>query len=885
MKATKLATVASIIAATVAPICSFAVPDTKIAIRCPDVEIWWPSTNGQTFLIQIRPDLQPETLWATLTNFYPAAANTNVTYFVHPNQVDCPTGQVFGIMSASRGGGSGNAQENANSKEKASQFFGLGPWVMPQDGSGTPVPLNIYPYGVDLFGKIVIWPDGSTEEWTQEFAEKYAQSKSAEGQNGPQPQDAGGDGAGMAFYRVIDVTPRERSDIYGVEQDTFNNQLDILSNDTDPNDDRLLISNVTSAQHGSISYTPDGTTFHYTPDTSFYGTDTFNYTATNMHGSWATATVTVFVNQSGNSRPVVGQTIFTLETNSYAVALNVLTNAFDPDGDATNLFSISTVRLGTLSSNGGSNVLYQRNPDWFGRDEFTFVVTDGRGGHDIGTVTILQVDADDDGMADEWEVRNGIDPLTDDSAADPDSDGLPNLGEYKLQTNPNAADNPLTFAVPNSSVSGYAKLLLAKVNPVIEMQPIALFVEGERAANSFLSQGPDGVWTLNWNTTVLTNGNYSVKAGFQYKSYSALTETNTVFGNNSSVQVTNLIAFDSFTRKFNDFLLINATLAVQNASCRVDLRDEDGTPLVYGVFSTTNGQIQLYWDLTDGGGNQISFGSINSEFRIGPLGTTNFSSLDPVLVPFIKDRPTIGNGFVVAWGWDVYNTTFNNRREQLMLDGVINLIDERIIGGGYRLAPAANVALATAFRYDSETDKKTLLTALKDSNNGNFFWFGHGSSTGFAGNENTSLMVAADVELALKNFAYKSSPQRPQTNAHPYRLVILNGCESYSAEWANAFGIEFDPQGGQTDVNYILAGRPQRAFVGWTEQIDVPGWRFGGGGNTHPQYTTALQQLFFNWMQGYFLNYSVNQFANTAATYGFSNSQSNRISGCVNMTR
>ncbi|MDH7502779.1 MAG: Ig-like domain-containing protein [Verrucomicrobiota bacterium] len=683
------------------------------------------------------------------------------------------------------------------------------------------------------------------------------------------------------------MTPVARTEIVGVEQDSVDNQLNILANDFDPNDDRLLIASATSASHGQIFYTQDGAVFHYTPDSGFYGRDSFTYSITNFHGGRATATVTVFVNQTGNQPPFANDLFVTLQTNVYTTAFNALTNSFDGDNDPLSLFAITTPRLGNASTNSAADITYERNPNWFGRDAFEYIVTDGRGGYAIGSLVIVQQDNDGDGMPDEWELRHGLDLSSDDSTFDPDSDGLPNLAEYKLQTDPNSPDNPLNLAtVANGTqVSGFTQLPLVGLSPVIEKQPITLYLNGNPAANSYVSQKANGQWVLNWNTDFLTNGNYSIQAAFHYKPYAPLTETNLIFGEQRTVQATNLVMFDAFTSKFTDFLLINAKLAVQSATYRVDLYDEDGTPLVYGVFTTTNGLIQLYWDLTDGNGNQLAFGNVSTSFRIGPPGTTNFSSLAPVFHWFTKDIGNPGNGFVVAWGWDIYSTTFNNRRTQLMLGGVINILGNPSEPDSYNLAPSANVPYANTFRYDSESDKKALLAAVADPGNGNFFWFGHGSATGISGNQDRSVIVAADVQQALKNFAALSTPQRPRTNAHPYRLVILNGCETYSPEWADAFGIDFDPAGGRLDVWYNWAGRPKRAFVGWKEQIDVPGYRWYSLNDKHPQYAEALGLLFFNWMQGYFLNYSVNQFANRATLHGFSNADSAKISGCINMTR
>jgi len=49
-------------------------------------------------------------------------------------------------------------------------------------------------------------------------------------------------------------------------------------------------------------------------------------------------------------------------------------------------------------------------------------------------------DADRDGMRDSWETSRGLDVTADDSAGDPDGDGLDNLTEFGLNTHPNKAD-------------------------------------------------------------------------------------------------------------------------------------------------------------------------------------------------------------------------------------------------------------------------------------------------------------------------------------------------------------------------------------------------------------------------------------------------------------
>ncbi len=53
---------------------------------------------------------------------------------------------------------------------------------------------------------------------------------------------------------------------------------------------------------------------------------------------------------------------------------------------------------------------------------------------------LCDIDDDNDGMPDAWELKFGFDPWVDDSALDPDKDTLSNLEEFQLKTNPNLKD-------------------------------------------------------------------------------------------------------------------------------------------------------------------------------------------------------------------------------------------------------------------------------------------------------------------------------------------------------------------------------------------------------------------------------------------------------------
>jgi hypothetical protein len=481
-----------------------------------------------------------------------------------------------------------------------------------------------------------------------------------------------------------------------------------------------------------------------------------------------------------------------------------------------------------------------------------------------------------------WELeyfgQSGVDPN-----ADPDGDGLPNLAEYELQTNPTVPDNPLILSTlaNGAQVSGYEHLPLG-IAAGLESPAITLYVDGLPAANSCLEQS-GGQWYLDWNTVFLPNGNHSLCVAFQYNPDASYGQTGTVFGPSKTVQVANMMTFDQLTSQFTANLYIEA-LTVPNASYQVNLYDDNGNPLVSTTGTADGtGQIQLAWDLTDPiTHQQISFGNINAGFAITPPGG------QPTIVWewFIKEPPPQpATTFVVAWGWDIYSTTFGQNNNNMILNGVINILGNSADPNPYALAPPANIPYATTFRYDTDADKKVLTNALYGSSL--FFWFGHGSQSVFGGNPyHRSATGTGDIRALLQNLSSFSTPTHPHQDMHAYKLVILNGCETYSAGWASAFGIPFYTNSStDTVVQYLNIGRMPRAFVGWTKEIDVPATYLGIDSTTaHTEYGSALAQLFGEWMAGYYLYQCVGDFARVALSYQFLGQDSWSISGCYNLT-
>jgi hypothetical protein len=608
--------------------------------------------------------------------------------------------------------------------------------------------------------------------------------------------------------------------------------------------------------------------------------------------------VWVFVNQVGNNHPVAASLEFKLETNHAQVAFPVLTNVSDPDGDSLSLVTIIPPFRGNAALNPNGTVTYTRTSYFPARDEFFTVLTDGRGGFRKRSVVILPQDDDGDEMPDEWELSNSLNASIADGLSDPDGDNVPNLAEYKLRTNPHVPDNPLHLdTIPfGQSFSNYDRVPLA-LNPRMDNQPISLLVNGNPGL-SFLRQGADGTWYHSWDTGYMTNGNYTLTLSFQFNPTAQPPVAKTIAGEPRNVLVTNAVIFDQLHSVFSDIWYINITFAYLLADWRIELYDEDGSGLVYFEGTTTDGNVQGGWNLTFGG-QQISFGNIRADVYVAPAGQGAAPTLPPVGAPGNKPNAQrwftkaseggISDKFVVAWGWSSYSPSFSQQRENLMLNGVINIIANPGLDDEYSLLPDPGSAFSCcAFRYDTPEDRDILMNALTRSDAGNFFWFGHGAEDNITGNAMKSTIADVDIENWLQNKAHRSKPPKySYSNKHPYRLVILNGCKTYEAGWANAFGIDYSAAGSTNIVfEYLLTGRPPQAFVGWQGNVVVPtpadaalGWL------KHAEYSQALAELFSRWMSYYPLEFCLDFYADTAIGYGFSEADTWKISGCTDLQR
>ena len=194
-----------------------------------------------------------------------------------------------------------------------------------------------------------------------------------------------GNYAALLWTRPVNVPPIAADDTEATDLNTAVT-VAVLENDTDLDGDTLTVTNVTNPQNGTAFINPD-MTVTYTPNNGFLGVDSFSYSISDGAGGTDFATVTITVSHPNRPPNAVMDVVMT--DPNLPVTFAPLANDFDPDGDALTLDFVTPAGNGLVVLNPDSTVTYTPQPGFRGRDTFTYQISDGRGGTDIGRVNVL----------------------------------------------------------------------------------------------------------------------------------------------------------------------------------------------------------------------------------------------------------------------------------------------------------------------------------------------------------------------------------------------------------------------------------------------------------------------------------------------------------------
>ncbi|MEO7910466.1 MAG: tandem-95 repeat protein [Roseiflexaceae bacterium] len=186
--------------------------------------------------------------------------------------------------------------------------------------------------------------------------------------------------------------PRTVADSYSINEDTplLVGAPGLLANDSDLDNDVIIATLLTTPAHGALTLNQNGA-FSYTPTLNYHGQDSFSYQISDGSLSSASTLVTLTVISVNDPPIAANDTASTpIDTVLSIPVATLLSNDTDIEGDS---LTVSDVR-GNSARGGqvmriGSSVVYTPPAHFSGVDSLIYTLSDGNGGTDSGTVTVI----------------------------------------------------------------------------------------------------------------------------------------------------------------------------------------------------------------------------------------------------------------------------------------------------------------------------------------------------------------------------------------------------------------------------------------------------------------------------------------------------------------
>lgn len=263
------------------------------------------------------------------------------------------------------------------------------------------------------------------------------------------------DGHGHTSEATVKVTvgapndPPAAVDDVGVTTEDRAVNIQVLANDSDPDDDALAVTAVTQPGNGTTSINPSNS-ITYTPNVGFLGQDTFTYTIDDGHGHTTGASVLVHVVSLNRAPTAADDSAET--TEDVPVVIDVLANDTDYEEGPLEVTAVSDPPHGVAIINEDSTVSYTPDADWSGQDTFSYGIEDDHGNTDQAVVTVVVTAANDAPTAVDdsaTTTRNAsviIDVLANDSDLDGDPIGVVELTQPGHGTATLAPGGTITYS-------------------------------------------------------------------------------------------------------------------------------------------------------------------------------------------------------------------------------------------------------------------------------------------------------------------------------------------------------------------------------------------------------------------------------------------------------
>jgi hypothetical protein len=418
-------------------------------------------------------------------------------------------------------------------------------------------------------------------------------------------------------------------------------------------------------------------------------------------------------------------------------------------------------------------------------------------------------------------------------------DGLVGRIKKALGMNPFDTSNPLTAT--QIITGGEPDIVTFEVpisyNVVTNIGNLYLLVDGNAAQFQECDPATDGNCLLKWNTTFDPPGQHYLAARLALhgmlsigNSYGPDPTILDGSGTLTAFYSTNVCQFNPVYTEYdtNNGAFLYAQLPEPGATYTIELNTSSGEHIKTIIGSTSSGEINEHWDLTDDNGNiYTNGGDIDAVFNISLLDPTTGShhlALHPQDPGYVSD----GN-FTIAYASDDGSLATTAIRDCIQWGVVDPLISPPEAGGGGSLDPYSSTFNDFTSPEDNGNpgylsginDVTALTNNLKQVATRNFHFDGHGNETSFGNNQKGAGEVnitAGDLEELLGNYPYGTALNGLK-RGRPFRFVFLNACETADDDnLHNVFGIYHR----LTTADLQKNSQNAQAYVGWVNSPRIP---------------------------------------------------------------
>lgn len=186
----------------------------------------------------------------------------------------------------------------------------------------------------------------------------------------------------IIIVSTINDTPKANSENVTTLEDT---SVSITLKGSDSDSDPLTFSLITQPSHGSLSGTEPNLT--YTPRTNFNGQDSFTFKVNDGKADSSDATISITVTPV-NDPLQANDDSATMQEDAPIVTIDVLANDTDLDNDRLTVISATQGSNGSVTINANGTLTYTPNKNFCGTDEFSYIVSDGKGATDTARVNV-----------------------------------------------------------------------------------------------------------------------------------------------------------------------------------------------------------------------------------------------------------------------------------------------------------------------------------------------------------------------------------------------------------------------------------------------------------------------------------------------------------------